>query len=103
MTRRSKTQKGVAPEVQDAYVTFVEGLLLSQMKGMVRSQDVEERYVALRDRIRDASEQQMATLARTAAEYYVSHAKPGSLGSMTRDEVDKLKKAALDHALKSTT
>jgi hypothetical protein len=103
MTRRSKTRKREAPEVHDAFVTLFEGVLLAQMKGMVRSQDVEERYVALRDRIREASEQQMAALAKTAAEYYVSHANRGSPSSMTRDEVDKLKKAALDHALKSTT
>ncbi len=103
MTGRPKTRKRVAPEVHDAFVTLFEGALLAQMKGMVRPQDLEERYVALRDRIREASEQQMAALAKTAAEYYVSHAKRGSPGSMTKDEVNNLKKAALDHALKSTT
>ncbi len=102
MTRRSKTRRRAAPEVHDAFVTYIDGVLLSMMRGLVKSQDVEERYTALLERLRDASEQQMAAIARTAAAYYVSHANSSSLGS-TREEVDRLKRAALEHAVKSTT
>jgi hypothetical protein len=95
MTRRAK-QKTLTPEVREACIVFIEGVLLNQMKGMLRAQDVEERYVGLRDRIREATEQEIEALARKAAEYYVSHSNPGPL---SKEEVDRLKKAAFDHAL----
>lgn len=95
MKRRAK-RKTLTPEVHEACIVFIEGVLLNQMKGMLRAQDVEERYVALRDRIREATEHEIEALARKAAEYYVSHSNPGP---QSKEEVDRLKKAAFDHAL----
>lgn len=96
MKRRSK-RRAPSPEVHDAYVTYIETLLLNQMKGMLKAQDVEERFIALQNRIREATEQEIATLARKAAEYWVSH----NPGKISKEEVDRLKKAAFDHALNS--
>ena len=102
MTARQRRTR-LTEDAREAFVTLFEDIFFKLMTGMLRSQDIEERYVALRDRIREATEQQIATLARTAAEYYVSHANPGPISSMSRDEVDRLKRAALEHALNSVT
>jgi hypothetical protein len=96
MKRRAK-RKALNPEVHEACVVFIEGVLLNQMKGMLRAHDVEERYVALRNRIREATEQEIGAIARKAAEYWVAH----NPGPLSKEAAESLKKAAFDHALTS--
>lgn len=93
--KRRRKPKALKPEVQEASVVYFQGVLLSLMQGMLRAKDVEERYVVLRDRIRESTEQEIESLARKAAEYWVEHI----TDHLTREDVEKLKKAAFDHAL----
>lgn len=93
--RKKAKRPRLSADARAASVTLIEGVFLDLMKGMLKAQDVEERYVVLHSRIRVATEHQVATLARSAAEYYVSHLTE----SMPIEEVDRLKKASFDHAL----
>jgi hypothetical protein len=97
MTRPAK-RNPPSPEVQAAYVVYIENVFLNQMKGMLRAKKVEEQYLKLLDRIRDATQQEIAGIARKAAEHFVSHF---DSNSALRSQVDRLKKAAFDHALQS--
>jgi uncharacterized membrane-anchored protein YjiN (DUF445 family) len=97
MTRRSD-RKALSPEVYAAFVTLIEGVLRNQMKGMLKAKDVEEHYLKLLDRIRDATDHETATIARKAAEYIVARL---DSDPPSKSQVDRLKKAAFDHALKS--
>lgn len=95
--KRQKKRRTLTPEVEEASVVFIQELLLNQMKGLLRAENLEERYVVLRDRIAASTEMQIRALARHAAEYWVQHA-PNPL---TKEDAEKLKAAAFEYAMKS--
>jgi hypothetical protein len=93
MTRSRTT---LSAEVRDASVIFTKELFLGILKGMLKSKELEEQYVALQ--IQVATEKQLDEMAQRAAEYYVDHTNP-SPANLSRAEINKIKKAAIDYAL----
>lgn len=98
MSRHGR-QTTPSPEVEDAFVRMFQGVFANMMKGLLKSQDVEERYVSLNLARRRATEEDIESLATVAAKYFVEHSP--NVGGLSREEVDRLKKDALDHALNS--
>jgi hypothetical protein len=95
MTRRAK-RKAASPEVHNAWVLLFTELFVNLMKGLLKSHDVEERYVPLQGRVRKSTEDEIQVLARRAAEYWVEH---GGCRTSSTEDRDRLKKAAFDSAL----
>jgi hypothetical protein len=92
-----KKRRAPAPEVEEASVVFIQEVLLNQMKGLLQTDSLEERYASLREKMASSTEVQIRGLARRAAEYWVKNA-PNPL---TKEGVEKLKAAAFDHAVNS--
>ncbi len=65
------------------------------MKGLLQAENLEARYVVVRDRIASSTDAQIRVLARRAAEYWVKNAPT----PLTKDDTEKLKVEAFNHAL----
>lgn len=74
--------------------------MLMTMIGIVRARGVEERFLRFRAEARQLAKNDLGVVARTAAEYYVCHAGP-SLATLSREQVNRLTEAAIEHALRA--
>ena len=74
--------------------------MLQLMMGIVRAEGVEDRFLRFRAEARQLARSEVGVVARRAAEYFVANANP-SPENLSRDQVDRLTEAAIEHALQA--
>ncbi len=106
MTKRKRPggppRKALSPDARERAITLYGTLIEAEMLGMIKAENLEDKYARVRAAKRALTEQQFTALARRAAEYFVDHKNP-SQTAITRDECARLTEAAINHALEEFT
>lgn len=89
----------VSNQVVKAWEKMFEGVFFEIFAALLRSELYEEDFAKFSKTARTLTKTQLHTLARYAAEFYVSHANP-SPSKLSKQAVQTLKTAAIQNALK---
>src|SRR5712692_6984192 len=89
----------VSSQVVKAWEKMFEEVFFGIFMGLLKSEPYEEDFAKFSRTARTLTKTQLRTIARYAAEYFVSHAKP-SLDKLSQRGVQTLKTAAIENALK---
>lgn len=100
MTPKRRPPPAPSAEVTAAYIDLYDRAMFQLMIGIVRADGVEERYLRFHEEARQLAKKELRTVARSAAEYFVAHAKP-SPENLPREQVHQLTEAAIEHALQA--
>ena len=92
--------KNLPPDAIETLEGFFADILLNVMTGMIKAESVEPKFARIRDAARKLTKQEMQRIAAKAGKYYAEHANP-SPRKLSKEEVENLKKDALEFALKT--